>query len=104
MKKDANVYNAVCYDGVESYVIKTIGNNEEDVIKTFENTDLEVVKVDYLYTWYDMDKHIAGAFKGEYTLGYTLGCGDDLSLAIRRYIDLKCGTELACLDCKSLHI
>ena len=90
-KKDmtnVTMYNAVTYDGVDAYVIKTLGQNEDDVRATFKNTDMEVVKIDRLYTWSDLDEHIAGALKGKWELG-----GDDINLrlAIRRYIELKTG-------------
>ena len=96
MNKEVKMYNAVTFDGVDAYTIKVLGQNEQDVYDTFKNSDMEVLKIEYLYTWDDLDKHIAGAFKGKYNLG-----GEDLnlSLTIRRYIDLKCGTDLACLDC-----
>ena len=83
-----NMYNAVCYDGVDSYVIKTLGRNEKEARKTFDNTDLEVVKLDYLYTWADLDEHIKGAFEGKWELG---GGNIDLRLAILRYIDITSG-------------
>lgn len=83
-----NMYNAVCYDGVDSYVIKTLGRNEEEAKKTFDNTDLEVLKVDFLHTWDDLDEHIKGAIKGKWELG---GGDVDLRLAILRYIDVTSG-------------
>ena len=83
-----NVYNVVTYDGVDSYVIKTLGRNEEEAKKTFDNTDMEVLKLDNLYTWTDLDEHIKGALKGEWELG---GGDNDLRLAILRYIDVTSG-------------
>ena len=83
-----NMYNVVTYDGVDSYVIKTLGRNEEEAKKTFDNTDLEVLKVEKLYTWEDLDLHIKGAIKGQWELGN----GDnDIRLAILRYIDVAAG-------------
>ena len=61
-----NMYNVVTYDGVDSYVIKTLGRNEEDIIKTFEPTDMEILKIDELYVWDDLDEHIKGAFEGSF--------------------------------------
>lgn len=83
-----NVYNVVTYDGVDSYVITTLGRNEEEAKKTFNNTDMEVLKVDFLYTWDDLDEHIKGAIKGKWELG---GDNVDLRLAILRYIDVTSG-------------
>lgn len=100
MLKDAKVYNVVTYDGVDAYVIKVIGNDENDVYETFKNSDMEPIKIDYLYTWDDLDKHIAGVLRGEWKLTPEA----DLNLAIRRYIDLKCGFELACLDCGEMNV
>lgn len=83
-----NMYNVVTYDGVDSYVIKTLGRNEEEARKTFDNTDMEVLKIDLLYTWADLDDHIKGAIKGK----WELGDGDiDTRLAILRYIDVTSG-------------
>lgn len=86
-----NMYNAVCYDGVDAYVIKAIGRNEDDVKEIFENTDLEVVKIDYLHSWEKADEHIKGALRGEWELG---GGDDDLRLAILRYLEHKTGLLL----------
>ena len=83
-----NMYNVVTYDGVDSYVIKTLGRDAGEAKKTFDNTDMEVLKIDKLYTWDDLDLHIKGAIKGEWELGN----GDnDLRLAILRYIDVTSG-------------
>lgn len=86
-----NMYNAVCYDGVDSYVIKTLGRNEEEARKTFDNTDMEVLKLDRLYVWDDLDEHIKGAMEGKWELG-----GDDINLrlAILRYIEVTSGIYL----------
>lgn len=85
---NVTMYNAVTFDGVDAYVIKVLGQNEDDVRATFKNTDLEVLKIDPLYVWDDLDEHIKGALKGKWELG-----GDDINLrlAIRRYIELKTG-------------
>ena len=83
-----NVCNVVTYDGVDSYVIKTLGRNEEEAKKTFNNTDMEVLKIDKLYVWDDLDAHIKGAIKGKSKLG---GDDNDLRLAILRYIDVTSG-------------
>lgn len=83
-----NMYNAVCYDGVDSYVIKTLGRNEEEARKTFDNTDMEVLKLDNLYTWTDLDEHIKGAMEGKWELG---GGDINLRLAILRYIEVTSG-------------
>ena len=88
---NVKMYNVVTYDGVDSYVIKTLGRTEEDIIKTFEPTDMEVVKIDPLYTWDDLDEHIKGALKGEWELG---GGNNDLRLAILRFLDMKTGLWL----------
>lgn len=86
-----NVYNAVCYDGVDAYVIKAIGQNEEDVKEVFEGTDLEVLKVDFLHSWENIDEHVKGALRGEWELG---GDDKDLQLAILRYLEQKTGIFL----------
>lgn len=85
-----NMYNAVCYDGVDSYVIKTLGRNEEEARKTFDNTDLEVLKLDKLYTWADLDEHIKGSWLVPNP--WELGDGNnDIRLAILRYIEVTSG-------------
>ena len=90
MKKN-NVYNAVCYDGLNAYCIKVIADNEEEVNETFKNTDLNVAFIDYLYPWDDLDKHVAGALKGE----WELADGDkDLAMAIKRVVNLRTGMDL----------
>ena len=86
-----NMYNAVTYDGVDSYVIKTLGRNEEEAKKTFDNTDMEVLKLDRLYTWDDLDEHIKGALEGKWELG---GGDIDLRLAILRYFEVTTGLYL----------
>ena len=88
---DVKMYNVVTYDGVDSYVIKTLGRTEEDIIKTFEPTDMEVVKIDPLYTWDDLDAHIKGALEGKWELG---GGNNDLRLAILRFLNIKTGLWL----------
>lgn len=83
-----NVYNAVTFDGVDAFVIKVLGQNEQDVHDTFKNTDLEVLKIEELYTWTDIDEHIKGALANN----WELADGDiNLKLAILRYIELKTG-------------
>ena len=85
------MYNAVTYDGVDAYVIKTLGQSEDDVRATFKNTDMEVLKIDKLYVWDDLDAHIAGAMQNK----WELGDGDiDIKLAIKRYMELKTGIDL----------
>lgn len=92
---DIKVYNVISYDGVDAYCSKAIGQNEEDVKETFKKyDDLEVLKIDYLYDWNDLDEHIAGALKGKWKL---VENDEQLNIAVRRYIDLKCGFELACI-------
>lgn len=86
-----NMYNVVTYDGIDSYVIKTLGRNEEDIIKTFEPTDMEILKIDELYVWDDLDEHIKGAFEGKWELG---DGNNDLRLAILRFLDMKTGLWL----------
>lgn len=86
------VYNAVTFDGVDAFVIKVLGQNEQDVHDTFKNTDLEVLKIEELYTWTDIDEHIALALKGACKLGDD---NVDLKLAITRYIELKTGIVLS---------
>ena len=89
---DVTMYNAVTYDGVDAYVIKTLGQNEDDVRATFKDTDMEILKIDRLYTWSDLDEHIAGAMQNK----WELGDGDvNLKLAIKRYIELKTGIDLS---------
>ena len=86
------MYNVVTYDGVDSYVIKTLGQNEDDVTATFKDTDMEVLKIDRLYTWSDLDEHIAGALQNK----WELGDGDNnIKLAIKRYIELKTGVDFS---------
>ena len=90
MKKN-NVYNAVCYDGVDAYCIKVIADNEMEVMATFKDTDLKVVFIDYLYEWDNLDKHIAGALRGE----WELADGDiDMAMAIKRVVRLRTGMDL----------
>ena len=90
MKKN-NVYNAVCYDGVDAYCTKVIAKNEMEVIATFKDTDLKVVFIDYLYEWDNLDKHIAGALRGE----WELADGDiDMAMAIKRVVRLRTGMDL----------
>ena len=90
--KDIYVYNVVCYDGLDAYVVKAIANNEEQVLAQMaQYGDLEVLKVDQLHTWNDLDKHIKGANKGE----YELADGDKkLADAIYRYIEFTTGLDL----------
>lgn len=88
---DVKMYNVVTYDGVDSYVIKTLGRTEEDIIKTFEPTDMEILKMDELYVWDDLDEHIKGALEGKWELG---GGNNDLRLAILRFLDVKTGLWL----------
>lgn len=88
---DVTMYNAVTYDGVDAYVIKTLGQNEDDVRATFKNTDMEVLKIDRLYTWDDLDEHIAGAMQNKWELG---DGNIDIKLAIKRYMELKTGIDL----------
>ncbi len=86
-----NVYNAVCYDGVDAYCIKVIADNESEVKETFKNTDLKVVFIDYLYEWDNLDKHIKGALRGE----WELADGDkDMAMAIKRVVRLRTGMDL----------
>ncbi len=88
---DMKVYNVVTYDGVDSYVIKAIGRNEQDAKDVFKNTDMEVLKVEEQYTWEDIEEHIKGAMRGD----YELGAGNiDLRLALLRYFELKTGLFL----------
>ena len=90
MKKN-NVYNAVCYDGLDAYCIKVIADNESEVKETFKDTDLKVVYIDYLYEWDNLDKHIAGAMRGE----WELADGDsDMAMAIKRVVRLRTGMDL----------
>jgi hypothetical protein len=89
---DVTMYNAVTYDGVDAYVIKTLGQNEDDVRATFKNTDMEVLKIDRLYTWSDLDEHIAGAMQNKWELG---DGNIDIKLAIKRYIELKTGVDFS---------
>lgn len=77
------VYNAVCYDGVAAYVIKTIGTCEEEAREQFNDSDLEILKMDFLYPWLDMEEHIVGALRGEYKLG---DGKEDLKNAIKRFV------------------
>ena len=85
------VYNAVTFDGVDAFVIKVLGQNEQDVHDTFKNTDLEVLKIEELYTWTDIDEHIKGAWLTP-NPSWELADGDiNLKLAILRYIELKTG-------------
>ena len=86
-----NMYNVVTYDGVDSYVIKTLGRNEVEAKKTFDNTDMEVLKIDKLYLWDDLDEHIKGAMEGKWELG---GGDVNLRLAILRYIEVTSGIYL----------
>lgn len=90
--KDIFVYNAVCYDGVESYVIKVIANNEEQVLaQMLPYSDLEVLKVDKLHSWENLNEHIKGAIKGD----YELADGDkQLADAIYRYVEFTTGLDL----------
>lgn len=90
MSKKNYVYNAICYDGVDAYCIKVIADNDEEVKETFKDSDLKVVYTDKLYEWDDLDKHIAGALKGD----YELGDGDEaLALAIKRFVNLRTGID-----------
>jgi hypothetical protein len=85
-----NVYNVICYDGVDAYCIKTIGKNNYEVETQFENTDLEITKIDYLYSWDDLGEHIKVAMDGK----CKLGDGDkDLEHAIRRFLDCRLGFD-----------
>ena len=87
---NVKVYNAVTFDGVDAYVIKTLGQTEQDVYDTFKNTDMEVLKIEELYTWTDLDEHIKGSWFAPN--GWELADGNvDLKLAILRYIELKTG-------------
>ena len=63
-----NMYNAVCYDGVDAYVIKAIGRNEDDIKNISElSTMIPVICYDSeynrmckgnniirCYSWYDI--------------------------------------------------
>lgn len=89
---NVTMYNVVTYDGVDAYVIKTLGQNEDDVRATFKDTDMEILKIDMLYVWDDLDEHIAGALQHKWELG---GGHDDLKLAIKRYIELKTGVDFS---------
>jgi uncharacterized protein YuzB (UPF0349 family) len=90
--KDIYVYNAVCYDGVESYVIKVIAVDDGQVREELaQYSDLEVLKVDKLHTWNDLAEHIKGAIKGNYDLA---DGNKDLANAIYRYIEFCTGLEL----------
>lgn len=90
--KDIYVYNVVCYDGVESYVIKAIANNDDEVLFQMQSYgDLEVLKIDKLHSWENLNEHIKGAIKGE----YELADGDkQLADAIYRYIEYTTGLDL----------
>ena len=90
MKKN-NIYNAVCYDGLDAYCIKVIADNEEEVKATFKDTDLKVVYIDFLNEWDNLDEHIAGALKGK----WELADGDtDMAMAIKRVVNLRTGMDL----------
>ena len=90
---NVKMYNAVTYDGVDAYVIKVLGQNEDDVRATFKNTDMEVIKIEELYTWTDLDEHIKGSWLVPNP--WELGDGNiDIKLAILRYIELKTGINL----------
>ena len=57
----------------------------------FKDTDLKVVHIDYLYEWDNLDKHIAGALRGE----WKLADGDiDMAMAIKRVVRLRTGMDL----------
>lgn len=90
MKRN-NVYNVVCYDGLDAYCIKAIGDNEEEVKATFKDTDLKVVFIDYLYEWDNLDKHIAGALRGKWKLADS---DDEMAMAIKRVVRLRTGMDL----------
>lgn len=90
MKKN-NVYNAVCYDGLDAYCIKVIADNTDEVYETFKDTDLKVVYTDYLYEWDNLGKHIEGALRGEWELA---DGDDDMAMAIKRVVTLRTGMDL----------
>ena len=62
-----------------------------EVMATFKDTDLKVVHIDYLYEWDNLDKHIAGALKGEWELA---DGDDDMAMAIKRVVRLRTGMDL----------
>jgi hypothetical protein len=86
-----NVYNAVCYDGMDAYCIKVIADNEDEVYETFKDTDLKVVYIDFLNEWDNLDEHIKGALEGK----WKLADGDeDMAMAIKRVVNLRTGMDL----------
>lgn len=89
--RDIYVYNAICYDGIDSYVIKVIANNEEQANQQLLPYNMEVLKVDRLHDWNNLNEHIKGAIKGEYKLA---DGNKDLADAIYRYIEFTTGLEL----------
>ena len=52
---------------------------------------MEVLKIDKLYLWDDLDEHIKGAMEGKWELG---GGDVNLRLAILRYIEVTSGIYL----------
>lgn len=92
MMKEVYVYNVVCYDGVDAYVIKVIASSQEQVIsQMLQYGDMEVLKVDKLHSWENLNEHIKGAIKGE----YELADGDkQLVDAIYRYVEYTTGLDL----------
>ena len=90
MKRN-NVYNAVCYDGMDAYCIKVIADNEDEVKETFKDSDLKVVYIDFLNEWDNLDEHIKGALEGK----WELADGDeDMAMAIKRVVNLRTGMDL----------
>jgi hypothetical protein len=86
-----NVYNAICYDGMDAYCIKVIADNEDEVYETFKDTDLKVVYIDFLNEWDNLDEHIKGALEGK----WKLADGDeDMAMAIKRVVNLRTGMDL----------